>query len=217
MASKGADFTSTASAKPYPFIIIVAIVLICIASFFIYSNINQNNSSNKSSTSQKNQNTGSPGAYLNSDGKNGWEIYESKEYSFQTKYPSGWFVKSYSSLPNRILFDEEPLPSNQQSETEVVSTEIEIFVSEEKNIQEEIEKLKSAHQFMNFSQKELELGGAVGVVIEGTVTGESYIEGSYYKRVFINKGSRTYSLIFASLSKKNLEIFNSMIAVFRFL
>ncbi|HEY4694586.1 MAG TPA: PsbP-related protein [Candidatus Nanoarchaeia archaeon] len=195
------------------FLIIVILAALALGSYYLYriSTPQPDDSKNNvSSTSpQPNQTTKDP--------TEGWQTFINEDYGYQIKYQGNWFVKTYADIPNRTLFDDVQLPESQISESEPVAAEIEVFVTEEKDIVQEKEKLKMAHQFSNYKESQVKVGGVDATKIEGKVEGESYIKGNFYTRVFVNAGNRSYSLIYSEVDQKDLEVFNKMVTSFKFL
>ena len=208
MASKSAAPKSTASAKPLLAKVLVFGFLIFIASvlwFSLFSKTPPNTSKNIFTQKSEEKNS-TKTSVLNSNEEEAWIVFKNEKYGYQIKYPKDWYVKTYPEIPNRTLFDSNPLPESQVADSEPVSGEIEVFVSDEKNFQEEIDMLKVTHQFEGYQQTQVEVDGVSATRIEGKATGESYIKGNYYVRVFVNKNSQSYSLIYTAADKKNLSL-----------
>ena len=218
MASKSAAYKSTASAKPllakvliFGFLAVIAVILWVSLFSKAPSNSEKNNT-----TQEGSKKPSTTTSVLNSDSSENWQLYNNEKYSYQIKYPKDWYVKTYPEIPNRTLFNDSSLPESQTSDSEPVFSEIEIFVTEEKNIKEEIDKLKSTNQFENYNESQIEVDGNSATRVGGVATGESYIKGKFLDRVYVNHEGWTYSLTFISIDKKNLEIFNQMLSAFRF-
>ena len=217
MASKSALPLSTASAKPLLAKVLIVGFLVFIALVLWVSLFSKTPSTTSKNTStQKSEEKNSTKTSVLNSNEEDWKVFKNEKFSYQIKYPKDWYVKTYSEIPNRTLFDSGPLPESQIADSEPVFSEIEISVTDEKNVEEEIIKLKSAYQFEDFSQKQVTVDGFQGVRIEGKVTGESYIKGNFYVGVFINRSSQTYFLVYTSDEKKNLEIFEQMLSALKF-